>query len=132
MRKEFFSNTNRKSLLNDLVLIFAVLAVAVIALFVFKATQKEGNSVIVTVDGVKKAEYRLDTNIKQTINTENGKNTLEIEDGMVYISMADCPDKICKKHRPISKSGESIICLPHKLVVKIENDNNSNMLDAEA
>ena len=49
MRKEIFSNTNRKSLLNDLVLIFAVLAVAVIALFVFKATQKEGNRVIVTV-----------------------------------------------------------------------------------
>ena len=68
MRKEFFSNTNRKSLLNDLVLIFAILVVAVGSFFVFKATQKEGNSVVVTVDGEKYAKYSLDANIKETIN----------------------------------------------------------------
>ncbi len=32
---------------------------------------------------------------------------------------ADCPDKLCVKQGKISKSGESIICLPHKVVVKI-------------
>ena len=32
---------------------------------------------------------------------------------------ADCRDQICVRHRAVSAVGESIICLPHKLVVEI-------------
>lgn len=47
-------------------------------------------------------------------------NLLFISGGEASISDADCPDGLCVKARSISKSGESIICLPHKLVVQIE------------
>ena len=120
----------KKPLLNDLILIIAILVVAVLALVVFKATQKEGSRAVVTVDGEIVAQYSIDENINETIETKYGKNILEIKDKIVYISKADCPDKICEKHRPISNSGESIVCLPHKLVVKIENGDNTNPLDA--
>ena len=32
---------------------------------------------------------------------------------------ADCPDKICINMGTIRKKGQTIICLPHKLVVEI-------------
>ena len=32
---------------------------------------------------------------------------------------ADCPDKICVNHATISDVGESIVCLPHRVVVEI-------------
>ena len=35
---------------------------------------------------------------------------------------ADCPDQICVRHKAISKSGESIVCLPHKVVVEISSE----------
>ena len=44
---------------------------------------------------------------------------IEIKDGEVSVKEADCPDKICVNHKKISNVGESIICLPHKLVIEI-------------
>ena len=32
---------------------------------------------------------------------------------------ADCPDKLCVKTGRISKTGETIVCLPHRVVVEI-------------
>lgn len=58
-----------------------------------------------------------DTSI--TIDNELGKNIIEINNEQVKIIDADCHDKICVKAHDISKPGESLICLPHKLVVRI-------------
>ena len=38
------------------------------------------------------------------------------------MSEADCPDKLCKNMGTIDKKGESIICLPHQVVVEITDD----------
>ena len=40
---------------------------------------------------------------------------------------ADCPDQICVHQRAISKNGESIICLPNKVVVSIEGAEDSQI-----
>lgn len=48
-----------------------------------------------------------------------GKNVLVIRDGEAYMKEADCPDKLCMRQKAISKKGESIICLPHRLVVEV-------------
>lgn len=59
----------------------------------------------------------VDTSI--TIDNELGENIIEINNEQVKITDADCHDKICVKAHAISKPGESVICLPHKLVVRI-------------
>ena len=43
-----------------------------------------------------------------------------VKDGKVSVTEADCPDKVCVNTGEISKSGDTIVCLPHKLVVEIE------------
>jgi hypothetical protein len=42
-----------------------------------------------------------------------------IENNTARIKEADCPDELCVHQKEISKTGESIICLPHKLVIRI-------------
>ena len=32
---------------------------------------------------------------------------------------ADCPDRLCVRRGPVRYAGETIICLPHKLVVTV-------------
>ena len=54
-----------------------------------------------------------------TLDNELGTNVIEINKAQVKITDANCPDKICVKAHAISKPGEVLICLPHKLVVKI-------------
>lgn len=53
---------------------------------------------------------------------EGEYNLLIIADGEVRMAAADCRDQICVQHRPVSDAGESIICLPHRLVVEIMGD----------
>lgn len=49
-------------------------------------------------------------------------NFLFISNGRASVSDADCPDRLCVRARSISHNGESIICLPHKLVIQIESE----------
>lgn len=104
---------------NDIILLVGILIVAIIGLVVFNATKKQGNTVVVLLNGVETERYSINQNIEKEIITEYGKNILVIKNGQVSISDADCPDLVCVKHREISKDGETIVCLPHKLVIEI-------------
>ena len=53
---------------------------------------------------------------------ETSYNLISVTGGMVVVEAADCKDQICVRHKPVSSKGESIICLPHRLVVEIIGD----------
>lgn len=106
--------------LNDILLCVVVLLVALIAFLVFKATMKDGNFAVVLIDGEEKYRYSLSENGEHLIKNGEFENLLVIKDGKASVNSANCKDKICVSHREISSAGESIVCLPHKLVVSIE------------
>lgn len=105
---------------NDLIFLLIVLLTAISLVLFLKGTQKDGNLVVVKSKGTITGTYALDKNqVIHIVGKDGGKNTLTIKDGKAYMEEADCPDQICVKHAPISHSGESIICLPHQVVVSI-------------
>ncbi len=105
---------------NDWLLIGIVLFVAAgLFLAQFLQGSPEGAYVVVSIDGKEAGRYSLAKD--QQIGLETG-NTLLIEEGSVKMKEADCPDQYCVKQSAISRSGESIICLPHRVVVEIETD----------
>lgn len=79
-----------------------------------------GEKAVVTLDGTVILEQPLQEDCNMPIRSENGENVLRIENGKVRITEADCRDQICVNHKEISKAGESIVCLPHGLVVEIK------------
>ena len=104
---------------NDVILVLGLLLVifaAGLALFLFRSV---GDTVTVTVNGEKYAEYSLSEDREVEIRVGEGYNILVIEEGRAYVRVASCPDGICSSHRPISHDGESIICLPNKVVIEI-------------
>lgn len=54
------------------------------------------------------------------IDTEYGHNIIELGNDQVRVIEADCPDKIDVKQGYISKIGETIVCLPNKMVVEVK------------
>lgn len=54
------------------------------------------------------------------IETEHGYNTVLIKDNTIGIIDADCPDKVCMNPPYIEKAGESLVCLPHKVMIEIK------------
>ena len=104
---------------NDVILIAALLLLVVLAatlLFVFRRT---GDTVVVSVDGQLFGEYSLSEDREVEIKNGEGYNLLVIEGGRAYVKLASCPDGICSSHRPVRNDGESIICLPNRVVIEI-------------
>ena len=89
------------------------------ALALWHGTAEKGEFAVVTVDGREVARYSLSDDREETIRGIGGENKLVISNGKADVIEADCPDKVCVDHRSISNVGETIVCLPQKVVVKI-------------
>lgn len=100
-------------------LLLIVAAAAITALCLRFAGVSEGTEIAVSVDGETYGTYRLFENRTIEIEDRFGYNRIIIENGSAYMASADCPDKYCMTYKPISKTNENIICLPHRLVVRV-------------
>ncbi|MDO4167764.1 MAG: NusG domain II-containing protein [Eubacteriales bacterium] len=79
-----------------------------------------GDQVEITIDGETYKTLPLDKDTTIEIPAEDGgSNTLTIQDGYADMTQANCPDKLCIKQKKISHAGETLVCLPHKVVVKV-------------
>jgi hypothetical protein len=129
MNKE---KTTNRHVRNDIIFIAVLLlaaALGAIYLFMFRSL---GDTVRVTVNGEPYGVYSLSQNITEDIRTGNNNeqlNRLVIRDGKAYVEAASCPDGICAAHRAISRNGESIICLPNRVVITVESKTQENEPD---
>lgn len=116
----------KKKTKNDFVLA-GLLLMAALAFFLFQRFifKEKGESVTITQDGTNIGQYSLQENKTIPLESQNGYNLLVIEDGSARMMEADCPDKLCVKQRRISSAGESLICLPHKLIVTVDGNRQS-------
>ena len=109
-----------------IIALLIVLSTAVVFIYInySKGTEKiavikQNTKVIKTID-----LNKVDTPEEFTIKFNNTNyNKIRVEKGRICIIDADCPNKICIKSGWISKSGETIVCLPHKLQIEIEGTN---------
>jgi hypothetical protein len=100
------------------VLLFASLAAA----FALSRQTAGGTIANIYLDG--ECIYSVDLSDPQvgeyTVSTDQGDNLITIEPGRICISEADCPDQVCVETGWISTSAKPIVCLPHRLVVRVE------------
>lgn len=74
----------------------------------------------ITVDGELYGVYPLQTDTEITIAPKGETaNVLVIAGGQADMREADCPDKLCVHQRAISKTNETIVCLPNRVVVTV-------------
>lgn len=116
------AKNGRRLFRNDLIFIAALLVLVSVLGLCFYLSHGEGDKVVVTVDGKIFGSYSLSEDITVEIRTgahESELNLLVIKDGKAYVETATCPDGICAGHKPISREGESIVCLPHRVVITV-------------
>ena len=99
-------------------------AVILIALVIYgyeSIKADNGSYAVITVNGreTEKLSLSKDTEV-DVYGFNNGYNHVIVKDGYCYVSDSDCPDHLCEMQGQISKDGEAIICLPHRVVVTIE------------
>ena len=102
---------------------FLLLLSSLLALFYlgFFSGGEKGNVAIVEVNGKEYGRYDLGEKEPKplAIKTEFGYNNIMIEDGKVWVTESDCPDGLEIREGVISHSGEMLVCLPNRLVIRI-------------
>ncbi len=117
----------------DFILIAVVMFIALISAVIVYLTHNKGDMAVIKVDGNIVSELSLSDNTTIIIEGyQGGSNTVSIIDGKAYVSEADCPDEICVKTGGISRAGETIVCLPHRVVVEIKSSNGTHDEDFDS
>lgn len=106
----------------DLLLLLGIFVLVAVLALGYGLTRREGTYVAVLQQGTELARYSLAQDRQIPIGESN---LLVIEDGKARMLRANCPDQICVEHRPVSKVGQTIVCLPNQIVVKVVADNQS-------
>lgn len=103
----------------DLLLAGSLLLLAGVLFFLFRPGG-QGAWAVVTADGAEVARYPLDEDRTVRLGDGAGYNILQISGGAAAVIEADCGDHTCVRTGKISREGERIVCLPHKLMIRIE------------
>lgn len=120
---------HRKIRKRDMIFLLVTAVVCLVLLgYYYLGHGDKGAIAVVTVDGEAYGEYQLDEDQVVEIK-KDGKvtNTLTIADQKADMTDADCPDLLCVHQKAISKDGETIVCLPNKVVVTVESSEKSDM-----
>ena len=111
----------KKIYINDIVLNFTILIVCIaVPVGTFFSTKNEERNVVISFDGENVAEMPLDEDAEFSINGV----IVTVLDGRAFVKNSDCPDGLCLNMKHAKNVGDSIICIPNKVSVRISGGEN--------
>ncbi|MCH3963231.1 MAG: NusG domain II-containing protein [Clostridium sp.] len=104
--------------------IILLVVISIVGVFTYRNNLSGSKKIaIIKQDGktIKNVDLNKVNNTEEFIVKYKGThfNKVKMQKGKISIEDADCPDKICVKTGWISEPGQSIVCLPHKLIIEI-------------
>ena len=103
----------------DLVIIAVSSVLAVVLMFVFNSGKQAGRYAEVYLANELVVKIDLQNKEERLIKIKDNLIIKVFNDGCVAVVESDCPDKICLKTGKIKEVGQSIVCVPNRLLVII-------------
>ncbi|HLQ40804.1 MAG TPA: NusG domain II-containing protein [Tetragenococcus sp.] len=111
----------------DSVIILALILCSFIPVIIFYLQQKEpqpaDKQAVLRIDGEEIRRFDLVEGQKgytyKYTDKDGEYNLIEIKGDQIRIKEANCGDQICVRRGWAKKNGETIVCLPHKLVLEV-------------
>lgn len=108
---------------NTIILVVIIVIIAIGALLIQQLTAKPSAYAVVVSQDKEIMRLNLDEDTEVTVDaSDGGYNTIEVKDQTVRVKESDCENQICVHQGQIKETYEVIVCLPHELVVTIEED----------
>ena len=106
----------------DIILIISIICISSIFIIINKINSKQGKYANVYYDS--KLVKKIDLSINKTYNVKgyNGNVKIVVKDKKIKVDSEISPLHLCSKQGYISKSYETIICLPNKIVIEIDSN----------
>lgn len=103
----------------DKVLIGCLIVLSLASYPLVRRMTKEGHAVQIEVNGTVYKTVSLQTDQAFSVPGPLGNTEVVIEDGEVFVRESPCRAKICIRTGHISQSGQLVVCIPNKVVVRV-------------
>lgn len=107
---------------NDLKMIVIVLIIIAILFIVFYFNKDKAHTALVYYGSEKILTIDLNINKEYVVKGDNGDVVIKVLDKKIKVIEENSPYHLCSKQGYISNSGESIICLPNKIIIELPSD----------
>lgn len=114
-----------KKVLAGIIALLAAAAAGIVIFAVLMNIPRKNSTAEIYQNGVLIKRVPLSVDSEFTVECEGGVNVVTVENGAVRVSYADCPDKVCVNRGAVSGGAVPIVCLPHKLEIRIVDGENS-------
>lgn len=104
----------------DLILVLFIISASLIAMLCIQLFSKKGNVAYVYIDNRLVDTISLNSACEKEYTTDDGSNRVTVKDNSIRIEAADCPDQVCVNMGFKDRDGETITCLPHKLIIEVK------------
>ena len=101
----------------DIIVLVSFILVGLSVFLITLLLSPDGEYARISVDGETVAYLSLNDDAEYPV--ANGKNTVVVENGRVYMREAACPDRLCVNMGKIHSVGERIVCLPNRVIVEV-------------
>lgn len=112
-----------------------VIALGAVIWLALANTSQRGVTAVVERDGrvlLTRDLGRLEGPESVEIEGANGVTlTVELSKEGARVAEADCPDKTCQRTGRLTRAGESAVCLPGRIVLRLEGPETGEKMDAE-
>lgn len=99
------------------IILLVLLLIAVILTIVF-AVSGGADYVEIYIDGDLK--YQIDINSDTEIDLLDGAMKIVVRNGKAWVEYSDCAEQLCVHSSPIRSDGGMIVCLPNRVVVRVD------------
>ncbi|MBP5494807.1 MAG: NusG domain II-containing protein [Lachnospiraceae bacterium] len=106
------------------IILLVVIVIVLLPLAIILLNTSKGGTAVVKSDGKVIDTLSLNKNGIYTYKNDKGYNIVEVTDGKVRVTEADCPNQDCVNKGYIKRNNESVICLPHKFEVTVKSKDN--------
>ncbi len=127
----------RPTLWDGLVLLIIAALAVCLAFFQWRGSQAENLTAVVSIDGAEADRFAPAELLKSPRTYTNNGYTLELAYGLqgdvppldhvkssaeagLRVSLSDCPTQDCVHTGLITRSGQSIVCLPARIIIRLE------------
>ena len=107
----------------DIILLIVLIVIGLVSTVYVSASKSGGDTVIIEKSGELYGKYSLFEDKEVDVPCVDSMGTdlhVSIKDGTAKVTESGCANQVCVKHSKISQAVESIICLPNRIVVRIE------------
>lgn len=116
----------KKLKISDFILILLLIMSGLFSSFYIYGNNNKDKKVIVELSGKVYGVYDLNSHRIIDLKGPQSRAKINIENGYVFVSESGCPQKICKRMGKKNRINELIVCIPNRLIIRIEGEMKNN------